>query len=372
MRMRALYNWGAFSRPLSHLAERSMSRTSAFAASWLTLCLSPLVLADAPAAAPAATPRQVQQAVERGIAYVQTESAAWLKQRKCAACHHAGLPLWSLGQVGKLGYPIDKKYLADTLENALGSREKMIAAKLIPGPKDPPDTRPLAKGVKMGTVFMAVALESGPTPNAGQKESLKQIAAEIVEKAKPDGSWDFYLSRPPINESQTTDAVWTVMALQGQTGADASPSQRAALAKAITWLATPRPTDGYQEKVLKTLVGLRTGKSRIELQPALDELFALQRPNGGWSQLPDKPSDAFATGEALYVFSLAGYKADRPEIKRAIDFLIANQKPDGSWPMTSRSSPDGKPGSAKLLTPITCGATSWAILGLAKFNPKQP
>ena len=59
------------------------------------------------------------------------------------------------------------------------------------------------------------------------------------------------------------------------------------------------------------------------------------------------------------------------DIKRAINFLVATQKPDGSWPMTSRSTPDGKPGSAKLLTPITCAAASWATLGLARLAPKR-
>jgi hypothetical protein len=82
-------------------------------------------------------------------------------------------------------------------------------------------------------------------------------------------------------------------------------------------------------------------------------------------------SDAFATGQTLYVLSLVGYSTQRPEIKKAIAFLLANQKPDGSWPMTSHSSPDGKPGSAKLLTPITCAATSWATLGLAQLVPKR-
>jgi pimeloyl-ACP methyl ester carboxylesterase len=39
--------------------------------------------------------------------------------------------------------------------------------------------------------------------------------------------------------------------------------------------------------------------------------------------------------------------------------------------MTSRSTPDGSPGSAKLLTPITCAASSWATLGLARLMPKE-
>ena len=80
-------------------------------------------------------------------------------------------------------------------------------------------------------------------------------------------------------------------------------------------------------------------------------------------------SDAYATGQTLYVLSLAGYTAQRPEIKRAIEFLVATQKADGSWPMVSRAKPGGKP--AKLLTPITCAATSWATLGLVRLVPQH-
>ena len=106
------------------------------------------------------------------------------------------------------------------------------------------------------------------------------------------------------------------------------------------------------------------------MQTAIDELLALQRADGGWSQtVPELKSDAFATGQTLYVLSLAGYAAERPEIKRGIDFLVATQTPDGSWPMISRSTPDGSPGSAKLLTPITCAASSWATLALSRLAP---
>ena len=85
--------------------------------------------------------------------------------------------------------------------------------------------------------------------------------------------------------------------------------------------------------------------------------------------MPELRSDAFATGQSLYALSLAGFTAERPEIQRGIDFLVAAQKADGSWPMISRSTPDGSPGSAKLLTPITCAASSWATLGLARLVP---
>ncbi len=120
------------------------------------------------------------------------------------------------------------------------------------------------------------------------------------------------------------------------------------------------------------LLGSRSGKSRESMQTTINELIALQRADGGWSQtVPEVKSDAFATGQTLYVLSLAGLAAEEPEIKRGIDFLVATQSPDGSWPMISRSTPDGSLGSAKLLTPITCAASSWATLGLTRLVPKN-
>lgn len=95
------------------------------------------------------------------------------------------------------------------------------------------------------------------------------------------------------------------------------------------------------------------------------ELLALQRANGGWSQtVAELRSDAFATGQTLYVLTQVGYSAEQPESQRGIDSFVATQAADGSWPMTSQSRPDGSPGSATLLRPITCAASSWATLGL--------
>lgn len=350
-----------------------MARTSGFAAFFLGFCLSRLALADEPVSIPPATPQQVRQTVERAIGYLQAESASWLKTRRCAACHHVPMPLWALGEAGRQGYAIDQKFVAETTDSLLGSRDKLMASKIFPNPAGPPDPRPQGRGLNMGLPFLAVAARSLPRLDEGQKQSLKRIAEEIVRKQQPDGSWEFFatLRRPPINESQTTDAAWIVMALEGETGPDAPESQRAALSRAVAWLDAAKPSDIHQDKVLKVLMGARSAKPRETVQAAIDELLALQRADGGWSQtVPEWKSDAFATGQTLYVLSLAGYTAERPEIKRGIDFLVATQKPDGSWPMISRSTPDGSPGSSKLLTPITCAASSWATLGLARLAPK--
>ncbi len=351
-----------------------MTRTPWPAVLLLGLGVSPPAAAVEPAPVPAATPQQVQRTVDRATGYLQAESGTWLKTRKCAACHHVPMPLWALDEAGRQGYAIDNQFVATTAESLLGGKAQLLSSRIFPNPADKPDPRPQARGLNMGLPMLAVAARSLPSLTDGQKQSLKLITEEIVKKQQPDGSWEFFagLRRPPINESQTTDAAWIILALQGETGPGAPESWRAALVKATAWFDAAGHSGLHQEKALRLLLGVRSGKPRTALQPAIDELLALQRADGGWSQtVPGWKSDAFATGQTLYVLALAGLTAERPEIKRGIDFLVATQKPDGSWPMISRATPDGSPGSAKLLTPITCAASSWATLGLARLVPKE-
>src|SRR5947209_3905159 len=227
-----------------------MTRTSSLAWVLLGLCLSRPALAGEPTSIPRATTPQVQRTVDRAIQYLQSESAAWLNARKCAACHHVPMPLWALGEADQWGYAIDKKFVADATESLLGSKDKLMASKIFPDPAAPPDPRPQGRGLNMGLPFLAVAAQSLPALNEGQKQSLKLIAEEIVKKQQPDGSWEFFatLRRPPINESQTTDATWVIMALEGQSGPDAPKSQREALAKAVAWLDAAKGSDLHQDK----------------------------------------------------------------------------------------------------------------------------
>src|SRR4051794_37549103 len=252
-----------------------MTRTSSLAWVLLGLCLSRPTLADKPTAIPRATKPQVHQAVDRATKYLQAESASWLNTRKCAACHHVPMPLWALNEADCQGYTIDKKYVADTFESLLGTKDKLLASRIFPIPGD---TSPQARALNMGLPFLAVAAQSLPSLKEGQKQSLKLIAEEIVKKQQADGSWEFFagLRRPPINESQTTDAAWIIMALQGQKGPDAPKAQRETLAKAIAWLDAAKPTHLHQDKALKVLLGIRAGTPPKALQATIDELLALQ------------------------------------------------------------------------------------------------
>jgi hypothetical protein len=242
-----------------------------------------------PAVIPAATQQQIQQTVDRATAYVRAESAAWLNTRGCAACHHLPMPLWALAEAERQGYTIDKAYVTETIERLLGSKEKLLASRIFPDPASPPDPRPQGRGLNMGLPFLAVAARAQSSLEEGQKQSLKLIADEIVSKQQADGSWEFFatLRRPPINENQTVDHVWIIMALAGETGPDSPEPQRAALAKATAWLAAATLPDTTQDKAFKLLLAGRAGKSRDDMKGTIDELLALQRADGGWAQLPE-------------------------------------------------------------------------------------
>ncbi|MFO1096287.1 MAG: prenyltransferase/squalene oxidase repeat-containing protein [Planctomycetaceae bacterium] len=321
---------------------------------------------------PTATPDQVRQTVDRAVAYLQTESGTWLSTRKCAACHHAGMPLWALSVADQRGYTIDRQYLADRIEQLLGNEENLFGSRIFPNPADPPDPRPSGRGLNMGLPFLAVAARSLPKLTDGQAESLRKIDDLTVQKQQPDGSWEFFagLRRPPINEVQSTDVAWVLMSLEAGTTPDSPEAQKTALANGMRWLATAPPSELHQDKALKLILGARTGASRESLQGTIDELLALQRVDGGWTQTVKEPrSDAFATGQTLYGLALLGFTANDPAVRRAIDFLVATQSPEGKWAMVSRSTPNGEEGSSKLLTPIECAAASWAVLGLVETNP---
>ena len=99
-----------------------------------------------------------------------------------------------------------------------------------------------------------------------------------------------------------------------------------------------------------------------EMKPSITAISAEQNSDGGWSQTPDMASDAYATGQTLYVLARAGIKPEAQEMKRGIEFLALSQRNDGSWPMTSRV-------HAKDPSPITAAGTAWAVLGLLRASP---
>src|SRR5688500_17539838 len=118
------------------------------------------------------------------------------------------------------------------------------------------------------------------------------------------------------------------------------------------------------------LLGLHWANANASLQETrVQGLKGLQRPDGGWSQTPHLPSDAYATGQVLYTLRELGVPAADAALQRGVEFLVKTQRDDGSWYVPSRAMKiqpyfeSGFPYGHDQW--ISSAATAWAAMGLA-------
>ena len=114
------------------------------------------------------------------------------------------------------------------------------------------------------------------------------------------------------------------------------------MAHAKEWLERNQPVS-TQDRTFQ-LMGLGwAGAARDVRVKAATALVAAQRPDGGWSQILTRDSDAYATGRVLVALVQAGeIAADNPEYQRGVRLLLKTQLSDGTWLVPSRQH-DGAP-----------------------------
>jgi squalene cyclase len=93
------------------------------------------------------------------------------------------------------------------------------------------------------------------------------------------------------------------------------------------------------EDRVKRLLGLMWAGAKADaLHTAASQLLAEQGPDGGWSQRPGFPGDAYATGQTLYALNQAGsIRSNHAAYVKGVSFLQRTQLEDGSWHVRSRS-----------------------------------
>ena len=153
----------------------------------------------------------------------------------------------------------------------------------------------------------------------------------------------------------------------------ASEAQReqvtSAVERAKTWLATA-PLD-EQEDLNFALRGARLlGGSDERINLLKQRVLDAQQPDGGWRQKHDLTTDAYATGQTLFVLSEIGTPVTDAAHRKGIEFLLRTQEADGSWHVVTRSKPiqpwfdNGDPHDKDQFISIT--ATAWATAALAR------
>jgi hypothetical protein len=143
-------------------------------------------------------------------------------------------------------------------------------------------------------------------------------------------------ARPPLTTDDFTPTAYMVRAMTVYGPPGEAADTKARIEKARRWLIETKP-DRLHEHAFKVL-GLKWASAdRRSIDAAARALQALQRPDGGFSQLPTLPSDAYATGVALWALHEAGMPAAHQVYQSGLKYLLSTQAADGTWHVKSRS-----------------------------------
>jgi squalene cyclase len=137
---------------------------------------------------------------------------------------------------------------------------------------------------------------------------------------------------------------------------------------AAAWLSEAQPRTNEDRSW--RLLGLAwAGNHKSAMQKAMRELLAVQRSDGGWSDLELMESSAFATGKALVALHTAGMPASDSAYERGVQFLLKAQQEDGSWYVKTRALGFQPFFDAEFPHGydqwISAAGTSWATMALA-------
>jgi hypothetical protein len=310
-----------------------------------------------------AKPEVVRAAVSRALPLLNKAAEGHIEQRTCFACHNQTLPLLAAVTARGRGFAFDAAAVGKQTEHIsefLGeNREKFRKGEGTGGQAD-------TAGYALFT------LELG-----GYKPD-ETTAAVVEYLLKFPGNKDFWRTtsnRPP---SEVSNFAPTYLALRGlRAWAEDGQKGRAATRRtaAREWLMKS-PAKDTEDRVFRLLSLKEADADEAAIRMAADELRKTQRPDGGWGQLDEMASDAYATGSALMALNGAGgTSTDAAEYRWGVAFLVATQRPDGSWYVKSRSKPfqkyyeSGFPHGADQF--ISVAASGWATAALALAVPKE-
>lgn len=215
------------------------------------------------------------------------------------------------------------------------------------------------------TAYIVFGLAS---EHAAPTEAIESATRYLKVRQAEDGSFPVAVHRPPLEFSTFTITALVMRDLLAFAPAPLRAEYTASVARAAAWLASAQPqvTEEYAFKIL----GLVWGKGSPEaIAKTAAALASQQEGDGGWSQLPYLPRDAYATGQALVALAASGMKTSDPVYQRGVQFLLGSQLPDGTWHVKSRAEPvqiyfeSGYPHGVDQF--ISAAGASWATAALS-------
>ena len=305
----------------------------------LTFCLAAMLLTGA-AIARADNPLStvaLRQAAERGLDLLVKTSPEFIKRGGCNSCHNQMLP--AAAQAFARSRGIVSEPAVALLPAALSdaTMERYAEYSVAGG-----------AGVNALT-FELFAADLTRTPiDARIQAQIRYIKAQ----QQPEGHWRGgagvlsnnaqqalsrpAAARPPLNFDDFAPTAYMIRALRSYGRPETDVDTRQRIQRAGKWLLGAK-ANRTQEHAFRVLGLSWASADRRSIDAASRSLQSLQRADGGFSQLPTMPSDAYATGLALLALHEAGMPPTHRVYQGGLKFLLTTQAADGTWHVKSRS-----------------------------------
>jgi ankyrin repeat protein len=277
----------------------------------------------------------LETAAQKGLDLLVKTSPTFLKKGGCNSCHNQILPAaaqaFARGRGIDVGEPI---------------------ARLAPGLSEATAERYAEYSVAGGGGVTALSFELFASELAGQSADARVLAQIqfIKGQQQPEGHWRGGGSqanhgqgtgrggttRPPLMADDFTPTAFMIRALKAYAAPGDAADTEARIAKARQWLLNARATR-TQEHAFRTLGLTWSNADRPAIDAAARDLQELQQRDGGFSQLPMLPSDAYATGLALFALHEAGLPSTDLAYQSGLRFLLTTQAADGTWHVRTRA-----------------------------------
>jgi hypothetical protein len=304
----------------------------------------------------------IKAAVMKSLPLLETAARVSMEKRKqCFTCHNQALPIMALTVARSRGITIDaenlRRQVQFTADFLAKNRTNYLAGKGQGG-------QALTAGYALWTLEMG----------GWKSDETTDAVAEFLLKFQKDlDHWKPSSIRPPSEESLFTVSYVALRGLKmfSMTGQQERISQRTAQVRQWILKTAARETE---DRVFRLRVLHVAEAPKDEIRGAAQELLKTQRADGGWAQLDNLDSDAYATGTALVALHQAGGVATADlAYRNGLRFLLAKQLNDGSWHVPTRSEPiqtyyeSGYPHGPDQFISIT--AAGWATTALALALP---
>lgn len=305
----------------------------------------------------------IKAAVGKSLPLLEKGAKGSMTERKqCFTCHNQGLPILALTTARSRGFEIDEEHIQSQLK---------LTADFLAKNK----TRYLEGKGQGGAADMAgYALWTLELGGWKPDETTAAVAEYFLLFQKDRDHWEPVSHRPPTEHSPFTTNFVSLQSLKAF-GTDSLRDRATARSEQVRqWLLKAEPQD-TEDRVFRLRALQVAGASDDEVRRATTDLLRTQRDDGGWAQLADLPSDAYATGSALVaLYQAGGIATEAAAYQKGLSYLVSTQHADGSWHVTTRSKPiqtyfeSGYPHGKDQF--ISIAAAGWSTTALALALPK--